>query len=422
MSKRYSLLYTVILSAVFMVSAFGYTVVRADDTNAWTVNRNNLRAGPGAQYAVLTTLQPSTPVVLQARTANEGWLLIRVQGSAVRGWVAGILLKLAPAVRLRSLPISTEVIPGGSNPAAAQPDNSPANNTDNPSGVGDLSTDKPVFGQNLLPMPKNLPTGAINLPILPAISGSVRSAMRAVYEKGKSLGNNPRVFSKVGDCHTDHPLFFNIIGDNNYNLGSYGNLQEVINNFSVAPRPNSGNSFNMQSMAAHSAFSSGAVLDSQWSNPTLCKVNDDETPLRCEYRLNKPAVAIIMFGVVDVLVMQPQQFNNYMRYIVKDTMDQGIIPILSTAGENASNPALAREFNQIVVAIARDKHVPIINLEAALEKLPNKGLDPDGIHLSRTADLKQAAVFNDGNLQTGYTMRNLVTLQALDIVWRQIMN
>jgi hypothetical protein len=202
---------------------------------------------------------------------------------------------------------------------------------------------------------------------------------------------------------------------------SIRSLLEVINYFSVEPRPGAANSFITASQAAHSAFTSAIVLEgSNFTNPEFCQPG--EVPLDCEYRLNKPAVSVIMFGVVDVLLMTPQQFNNYMRYIVKYTMDRGIVPVLSTAAENASNPSKSQQFNQIVARIANEKSLPLINLSAALAPLPNKGMDPDGIHLSRPADHSQTGFFTGDNLQYGYTMRNLVTLQALQEVIHQILN
>jgi hypothetical protein len=125
---------------------------------------------------------------------------------------------------------------------------------------------------------------------------------------------------------------------------------------------------------------------------------------------------------VDVLLMTPQQFNHYMRYVIQNTLDHGIVPIMSTAAENASNPAKSQQFNQIVARIASEKGIPLINLQAALNPLPDKGMDPDGIHLSRPGDITQTGFFIGDNLKYGYTMRNLVTLQALQAVMHSILN
>jgi hypothetical protein len=403
---------TFIMSAaavvMFLVAALGYQVVRADDALGYTNTRINLRASPSAKATIMMTLEGSTPVVLEARNSDATWLLIHSRAdTSRRGWALASFLTRAANVKLYSLPISTELVGNGTPPPPAA------------NGTPSLDT-VPAYQMPLLPLPSNIPGGAINAPILPNITPAIRKAMRAVYLYGQHLGNNAQVFSKVGDCHTDHPLFFNEIGVGQYNLGSYGNLQGIINYFSTSPRAGNANSFVVHSQAAYSAWSSGAVLDWQNANTDLCM--KQESPLRCEYRLDKPSVAIIMFGVVDVEVMTAAQFNTFMRYIVKDTLDRGIIPLLSTEGENTHYLDKARQFNQIVVGLAREKNLPLINLEGALASLPGKGMADDGIHLTPWPDsAAQTAVFNDSSLKFGYTMRNLVTLEALDELQKQIM-
>jgi len=51
--------------------------------------------------------------------------------------------------------------------------------------------------------------------------------------------------------------------------------------------------------------------------------------------------------------------------------------------------------------------------------VPNHGLEPDGFHLGEPLD--DPANLEGPNLQTGYPMRNLVTLQTLDAIWRGVM-
>jgi len=56
-----------------------------------------------------------------------------------------------------------------------------------------------------------------------------------------------------------------------------------------------------------------------------------------------------------------------------------------------------------------------------MEELPNGGVDQDEtIHLTVPADGTSTGVFNEETLQTGYTVRNLVTLQAFDQLLREL--
>jgi uncharacterized protein YraI len=417
MARRFLFLLTIVIVAICTTIAFSFNTAYAEDANAWADNTINLRGGPGTNFEVLSVLPTNTAVVIEARTADTSWILVHVAGGGARGWGLTSLFRRAPNIKLASFPVSNETVAAGSQPPAGQQQNNVQ--APQPGATPDLAK-VPVYTIPSQPV-TGVPTGAINAPVLPVITSAIRNQMRVVYRRGQLLGNNPHVFSKVGDCHTDHPYFFEMIGNGKYNLGQYGALQDVINYFMVSPREGAGNSFNNRSMAAHSAFTSGAVLDWQESLKVSDQCNPQESPLRCEIRRSKPAVMLIMFGVVDVITMSPADFNKFMRIIVQDAINFGVIPVLSTSAENPSSPN-SRLFNQIVVKIAREKYLPLVNLQAALDPLPSHGLDGDGIHLTRPSSLDNAAVFNDENLKAGYTMRNLVMLQTLDIIMRKILN
>jgi hypothetical protein len=73
-----------------------------------------------------------------------------------------------------------------------------------------------------------------------------------------------------------------------------------------------------------------------------------------------------------------------------------------------------------VVQVALDYEIPLMNLWQALDPLPNHGLNQDGRHLS--LPLTASGDLVGTNLQQGYPMRNLVTLQSLDAIWRSVMH
>jgi hypothetical protein len=155
-------------------------------------------------------------------------------------------------------------------------------------------------------------------------------------------------------------------------------------------------------------------LDSTWSDPQVCKAG--ESPLACEYRTHKPSIAIIMFGTNDVTYTAPDAFNFYLRTIVNQTLDAQVLPVLSTFPTRPEDPTKSLLLNRVVVKVATEYDVPLINLSRALEPLPHHGVDPaDTIHLSVPAD-KRVDIFDAAHLQAGFTVRNLVTLQALEAV------
>lgn len=398
MSRKLNLLVLAACTLALLLPGTNVTLAQGQ-ANAWTTIETNLRSGPGLEFAVLTTLPKDFALIVEGRTNDTGWILVRSQDGSTRGWGKTRLFRLSENLQLRTIAVSNERI------------NATAPAVGAPAAPGAVPPEAPA--------PKVSGTAPLNMPFVARITPAIRSAMRAVYRRGLERGNNPRAFSKVGDCQTSHWGFLNAFGWGKYDLGRYGNLQEVINYFNVSPREGVGNSWDAASLAASNGFSSSGVLQPEFNDPSRCQPG--ERPLRCEYRLTRPAVAIIMFGTADVLVMTPNQFYNFMSQIVVDSLDRGIIPVLSTFPENPSVPEKSRQLNQLVLQLARRRSLPVMNLADALKPLPNGGLDADGIHLTLPPD-GNSGVFNDESLKYGYTMRNLIVLQTLDAIWRQILN
>jgi hypothetical protein len=154
------------------------------------------------------------------------------------------------------------------------------------------------------------------------------------------------------------------------------------------------------------------MLDSLWANPEFCEPG--ETPLGCELRIMQPGIALIMFGTNDVFYLDAAQFDFFLRSIVVATLRGDALPVLSTFPQRPEFPDKSLLYNRVVVQIARDYDIPLINLWAALEPLPNQGVDPDETtHMSAPAG-GAACHFIGENMAAGFTVRNLLTLQTLD--------
>jgi hypothetical protein len=249
-----------------------------------------------------------------------------------------------------------------------------------------------------------------NYPILPELTANAK----AIYAAGQANGNNPQVFSKVGDCMTASQYFMVPFGQvGTYDLAADIDLQPVIDYFSAAPARAEGfqqNSFNNPGLATASGFNTASVLDPIWSNPQWCQPN--ESPLSCEYRESRPAFALIMFGTNDVYVLEAPAFDFYMRTIVLQTIQSNIVPILYTFPSRPEFPDKTLLFNKIVLKIAQNYDLPIVNLWKAIKDLPNGGVDPvQPIHLSIPPDEKTGDFVH--NMDYGYTIRNRITLQTL---------
>jgi hypothetical protein len=238
-----------------------------------------------------------------------------------------------------------------------------------------------------------------SLPVIPVVSDQ----MKLVYQAGLKRGNNPHAFSKIGDCGSTPSWFLGDFdrGPRYYTLGTYQDLMGVIQQFQ--------GSYGRTSLAARAGYNASSVFTTWWADPAQCQVN--ETPLACEYRLQKPSVVFVMLGANDV--WHPDQFEPQMSKIIEISLQNGIIPILSTKIDNQEGD---NRINATIAALANHYQVPLWNFWAAVQTLPDKGLQEDGVHLTWSSNH-----FDDPQaLKKAWPLHNLTALQALNAVWRSV--
>lgn len=242
--------------------------------------------------------------------------------------------------------------------------------------------------------------------------------VRAIYAEGQKQSANVQAFSKVGDCMVSSESFMTPFADAGYDLAEFTSLQAVISHFSVPIREGGETSFNVVSLAAASGFNAAAVLDATWSDPTLCGA--EESPLACEYRISKPVFALIMFGTNDLKSLTPEQFDFYLRKVLVQTVNAGIVPIVFTFPNQPGYIEQSVFFNRIVVQAAQDYSLPLVNLWRSFDPLPNQGIDPaEPTHMTKPPSGKVAS-FATEDLQGGHNVHNLLALQALDALWQAL--
>lgn len=243
---------------------------------------------------------------------------------------------------------------------------------------------------------------------------TISNHLQEIFQRGQQMGNRADVFSKIGDSITVSSNFLHPLGRGQYNLGEFTYLQDVINYYSQTTA-RTGNSFVNQSLAATEGWSAFAALTPNSANPQFCGAG--ELPLLCEYRTVRPSVALIMFGTNDAGFRSDEEFYNDMQRIVTLTEEQGIIPILSTIPNRPDVAHRVQAFNAIIRDIAASNNLPVIEYFELTISLPNFGLTSDNVHPSSPPQGSTAAAnFNPINLQYGYVVRNLATLQALHLV------
>jgi hypothetical protein len=365
--------FVLILSVLLCLGAFG-TFADASTFVATAYQRVNLFAGPGITYQQLGRVSAGVPMTIVERNSVGTWLHIQRKNDKGEmlddGWVISGYLNLDIGLHFSDVPVSD---------------------------LPDADADSDMSQLHDLYV----------VPVIPTIS----DAMRDVYKHGQELRNYPYVITKVGDSMTADDLYLKPMSRNNNVLGPYDYLGETVLYF--------GASTSVDSVAAQLGMTTYTVFDPTWAPNDICQPR--ETPLDCEYRRKRPSISLILFGPNDLLRMGDSQYDTQIRKIVDNTIDHGIIPVLSTF---SYDPGMglwpqAVNFNRRLAAIAAEKQVPIINLWLAARSLPDYGLEIDHIHMKHWgfSFLK----FNTGNVAfSGASLRNLLTIRTLDEIRRTV--
>lgn len=228
-------------------------------------------------------------------------------------------------------------------------------------------------------------------PIVPDIS--LRAAQ--IYEQGLSMGNDPRSFSKVGDCQSITEAFLGIYDKpGQYSLDQYEYLQETIDYYK--------GSFGRESQSVRGGFNAAAVLLPLWADPTAC--NSGETPLECEVRSHKPSILIVSLEVW-YKGRTPETYAAYLRQIIDYSISKGVLPVLATKADNVEGD---NSMNLTVAQLAYEYDIPMWNFWRAVQPLTDHGIDwardADGFHITVPA----------------WNMRSFTALQVLDTIRRKL--
>jgi hypothetical protein len=227
-------------------------------------------------------------------------------------------------------------------------------------------------------------------PIIPTLSA--RSA--EIYRQGQKMGNDPHSFSRIGDCQSEPEVFLGIYDDPSryYFRDNYQYLKMTVEQFAGAfARPN---------VTARRGFGVSSIFSPLQNDPKVCTSN--ETPLECEFRLHKPILVFVSMGT-NWCKGCTAKYEEYLRKIVDLSIQQGVIPILSTKADNMEGD---NSLNETVARVAYDYDVPMWNFWLAVQYLPNNGLEKDNVYLTVDA----------------WNTRSFTGLQTLDTLWTALRN
>jgi hypothetical protein len=245
-------------------------------------------------------------------------------------------------------------------------------------------------------------------PVLPVVSAHAK----ALYQAGLAAGNNPRAFSKIGDCQNITSHFLGAFDSpQTYLLGpKFASLQPAIDQFKGM--------YARESASVRNGFNVAAVLSPMQADPAVCK--SGENPVSCELRLNKPSIVVI--SMETWWAKKPaDEYEKYMRQILDLVIAAKAMPVLATKADNLEGDF---SINAALAKLAYEYDIPLWNFWKAVQPLPNGGLSEDGFHLSHDSldpsdPLFYRRLSEEKSWDYGWTVRNVTALQAIDTVWRQ---
>jgi PKD repeat protein len=245
-------------------------------------------------------------------------------------------------------------------------------------------------------------------PIIPDIR-SLQSGLQQRFRNGIDQGAQASAFARLGDEVMLNDGYLTPFGAGAYQLGENDALQSIIDWYS-AVGSDGFNSFSRQTVGAGQGWRAADLLDPSGADGALCDTGSGETPLGCELRRTRAAVALIQVGYHNVGMTDPDTFRTNMRAIIDSVSNYGAVPVLFTIrpGQDAAQTAA---LNDVIVQLGAEYGIPVINAWRALSDLPSSALiaAPSG-----AGDMSIGATSSAGlNALNFITLRTLELMRAL---------
>jgi hypothetical protein len=314
--------------------------------------------------------------------------------------------------------------PDVSAPTDAVPLDAVRSDVGSPRDTGITSDAATTDGPGTSTGPILYPTDALHSPITASVANILRSIAAAVPTR------NTHNFLKAGD-----PIMGDALGSPNQviqgdffgcvesaapvkDLGAYASLQATIDYFhqgNVAGRT----PFAHVSQCTRENLTSWDLLSQKLLPPEIADTN--------------PSLGFVMFGSVDIgnggtFTPSPQgdwvKFRDYAQAMldIEDALiAAGVVPVLLSMPPRLSNGAPIVQvptFVALTRAIAQGRQTPFVDFNQPMQKLADKGLESDGLHITQyeVSGSARNCVFTDEGLKHGYNLMNLLGLQALERV------
>jgi hypothetical protein len=251
-----------------------------------------------------------------------------------------------------------------------------------------------------LPLTENVISRAVSTTILPKGLPVISYRMRSTYLGSARLGKDLRMFTVMGDCNSEPPVYLGRFAANGLGTIYTATLKSTALYFTQA--------FTRTSLATHGSFNASMAFDNMWADPKVCHA--DEGPLACELRVSKASILVIALGTGDQHTWK--DFEAHYRAIVDYTVKAGVLPVLMTkadALESQEGGAPVGYINDVIRRVGRDYGVPVVDFWLATRDLVNNGLADE-----HNAALQTTNPFHLN--EQGMDTRMLMTLQTLKLI------
>jgi hypothetical protein len=230
--------------------------------------------------------------------------------------------------------------------------------------------------------------------------------IRQIYARGQGRGLNEDFLLSVGDCNSESHWYLQSLLDDappqgdgvDINYYQDISIQSTIDYYSDA--------FAFKGQAVNSGLNAMSVLDPFWANPNLCAPG--ASPLACDYQQTQPFASVIMFGANDIKVLNTAGYELALREIIEFTLERDIVPILSTFTVRPMSDGKFEQgtrFNGIVVHLADEYNIPLMNFWLAARDVDGYGILEDNAHLT----------------VPGFNIRNRLTLDMLNTLRHDVL-
>ena len=222
--------------------------------------------------------------------------------------------------------------------------------------------------------------------------------VRRIYRRGMERNLNPDFLLNVGDCNTENVNYLEPLTYLDSTSESTTVNLSTVETYSA--------SFRFKGQSVNSGLNALGVMDAFWANSNSCY--SGESPLACDVRTTQPFAAVVMFGANDLNVLTVEGYEIAMRDIIQFLLEREVIPILSTftvrddVGDMRYDTAI--RFNGVLVRLAGEYDIPLINFWLEAQRLPDRGILSDNAHLK----------------QEGFELRNRLTVAMLEAIQTQI--